>query len=142
MVNRLVWLSPLGYTFVSAKYGQVKPGSLGLPVPGYNVKIFDDYGKELPTNDVGHLTVVGPTGIRYWRNEKEQAESVEGGWNYTGDLAYKDDGGFFWFVGRSDDVIKTAGYRVAPHEVEETLTKHPAVAEAGLLEHRTRNVSR
>ncbi|MEM2103892.1 MAG: acyl-CoA synthetase [Candidatus Bathyarchaeia archaeon] len=123
----------LHHAFISAKFGQVKPGSLGLPVPGYEVRIFGDDGRELPENEVGHLAVIGPTGIMYWQRNDEQAESVRGGWNYTGDLAYKDSDGFFWFVSRSDDIIKTAAYRVAPHEIEETLTKHPAVAEAGVV---------
>jgi len=123
----------LHHAFISARIGQVKPGSLGLPVPGYDVRIFDDYGKELPTNEIGHLVVVGPTGTRYWKRPEKQAESVKDGWNYTGDLAYKDADGFFWYVSRSDDIIKTAGYRVQPYEVEDILTKHPAVAEAAVI---------
>jgi 2-aminobenzoate-CoA ligase len=123
----------LHHAFISARFGQVKPGALGLPVPGYDVRIVDDNGRDLPPNEVGHLVVIGPTGTRYWRREKEQAESVKNGWNYTGNLAYKDADGFFWFVSRSDDIIKTAAYRVSPHEVEDTLIKHPAVAEAGVI---------
>ncbi|MEM2464520.1 MAG: acyl-CoA synthetase [Candidatus Bathyarchaeia archaeon] len=123
----------LHYAFISARFGQVKPGSLGLPVPGYEVKIFSDDGRELPVNEVGRLAVIGPTGTLYWRREAEQAEAVKGGWNYTGDLAYRDSDGFFWFVSRGDDIIKTSGYRVSPHEVEEALTKHPAVLEAGVV---------
>lgn len=123
----------LHHAFISARFGHVKPGALGLPVPGYDARIFDDYGRELPADEVGHLVVVGPTGTRYWRREKEQAESVKDGWNYTGNLAYKDADGHFWFVSRSDDIIKTAGYRVAPQEVEEVLTEHPAVVEAGVV---------
>jgi 2-aminobenzoate-CoA ligase len=121
------------HAFISARFGQVKPGSLGLPVPGYEVKVFDDYGKELPPNEIGHLAVIGPTGTRYWKRPEKQAESVKDGWNYTGDLAYKDADGYFWYVSRSDDIIKTAAYRVQPHEVEDALTKHPAVAEAAVI---------
>jgi len=123
----------LHHAFVASRFGQVKPGSLGFPVPGYDVRIFDDDGNELPPNQIGHLVAIGPTGTRYWNRIKEQAESVKNGWNYTGNLAYKDDDGFFWFVSRSDDIIKTAGYRVSPHEIEETLVMHPAVAEAGVI---------
>jgi 2-aminobenzoate-CoA ligase len=123
----------LHYAFISARFNHVKPGSLGLPVPGYEARIFDDYGRELPPNEVGNLAVVGPTGTRYWKREMEQLKMVKNGWNYTGDLAYKDADGFFWFVSRSDDIIKTSGYRVSPHEIEETLTKHSAVAEAGVV---------
>lgn len=121
------------HAFISAMFGKVKPGSLGLPVPGYDVRIVDEEGKELPPNETGHLAVIGPTGTRYWRKPDKQVESVRDGWNYTGDMAYKDAEGFFWYVGRSDDIIKTAAYRVSPHEVEETLVKHPAVAEAAVV---------
>lgn len=121
------------HAFISARFSQVKPGSLGLPVPGYDVRVFDDDGRELPPNEAGHLVVVGPTGTRYWRKTDKQTESVRGGWNYTGDVVYRDEDGFFWYVSRSDDIIKTAAYRVSPHEVEETLTKHPSVAEAAVV---------
>ena len=123
----------LHHAFISARFGMVKPGSLGVPVPGYHAKIFDNYGKELPPNEIGHLAVIGPTGTRYWKRPEKQAEFVKNGWNYTGDLVYKDEDGFFWYVGRSDDLIKTAGYRVQPCEVEDVLTKHPAVVEAAVI---------
>lgn len=119
--------------FISSRFGQVKPGSMGIPVPGYDARVLDDEGRELPSGEVGHLAVIGPVGIRYWRKPEKQAESVKGGWNYTGDVCYKDMDGFFWFVSRSDDIIKTAAYRVSPHEVEEVLVKHPAVAETGVI---------
>jgi 2-aminobenzoate-CoA ligase len=121
------------HAFISSRFGQVKPGSMGLPVPGYDVKILDDEGKECPPGVVGHLAVTGPVGTRYWKRPEKQVESVKDGWNYTGDVAYKDVDGFFWFVGRSDDIIKTAAYRVSPHEVEDVLVKHPAVAEIGVV---------
>jgi len=121
------------HAFISCIFGKVKPGSLGITVPGYEVKIFDDDGRELPPNETGHLAVIGPTGTRYWKRPDMQAESVRDGWNYTGDMAYRDEDGFFWYVGRSDDIIKTAAYRVSPREVEETLMKHPVVAEAAVV---------
>lgn len=123
----------LHHAFISARFGMVKPGSLGVPVPGYRVSIFDDDGRELPPNEIGHLAVIGPTGTRYWKRPEKHVESVKNGWNYTGDLAYKDEDGFFWYVSRSDDIIKTAGYRVQPYEVEDVLTKHPAVLEAAVV---------
>ena len=119
--------------FISSQFGKVKPGSAGLPVPGYEVKIFDDEGREAPRGEVGHLALKGPVGIRYWRRPEKQAEYVKGGWNYTGDMGYLDEDGFFWYVSRSDDIIKTAAYRVSPHEVEDALMKHPAVAETGVV---------
>lgn len=123
----------LHHAFLSAKFGQVKPGSLGLPLPGYTVEILDEENKKLPPNEIGYLAVIGPTGTRYWKNPEKQVEAVKGGWNYTGDLAYKDEDGFFWYVSRCDDIIKTAAYRVSPDEVEEILMKHPAVAECGVI---------
>jgi 2-aminobenzoate-CoA ligase len=119
--------------FISSQFGKVKPGSTGLPVPGYEVKIFDDEGREALRGEVGHLALKGPVGIRYWRRPEKQAEYVKGGWNYTGDMGYLDEDGFFWYVSRSDDIIKTAAYRVSPHEVEDALMKHPAVAETGVV---------
>ncbi len=119
--------------FISTRFGQVKPGSMGLAVPGYDVRILGDDGNEVKTGEVGHLAVAGPIGIRYWKLPEKQAESVRNGWNHTGDMAYKDEEGFFWFASRSDDIIKTAAYRVSPHEVEEALIKHGAVAEAGVI---------
>lgn len=121
------------HALISATFTQVKPGSLGVPVPSYKAKIVDENGNELPPNEPGHLAVIGPTGTRYWKKPERQAESVKAGWNYTGDMVYKDSDGYFWYVSRSDDIIKTAAYRVSPHEVEETLTKHPAVAEAAVI---------
>ncbi|MEM2224708.1 MAG: acyl-CoA synthetase [Candidatus Caldarchaeum sp.] len=119
--------------FISSRFGHVKPGSVGLPVPGFEVRLVDDVGNETPVGVVGHVAVIGPIGIRYWRSPDKQAESVKQGWNYTGDMAYRDEEGFFWFVGRSDDVIKSAAYRISPHEVEDALAKYPAVAEAAVI---------
>jgi 2-aminobenzoate-CoA ligase len=119
--------------FISSQFGKVKPGSAGLPVPGYELKIFDEGGREVPRGVVGYLAVKGPVGTRYWRRPEKQAEYVKDGWNYTGDMGYLDGDGFFFYVGRGDDIIKTAAYRVSPHEVEEVLMEHPAVAEAGVV---------
>jgi 2-aminobenzoate-CoA ligase len=119
--------------FISSQFGKVKPGSAGLPVPGYELKIFDEGGREVPRGVVGYLAVKGPVGTRYWRRPEKQAKYVKDGWNYTGDMGYLDGDGFFFYVGRGDDIIKTAAYRVSPHEVEEVLMEHPAVAEAGVV---------
>ncbi|MEM3162517.1 MAG: acyl-CoA synthetase [Candidatus Bathyarchaeia archaeon] len=121
------------HIFISARFGSVKPGSLGTPVPYYDVRIVNDEGVELPPSKVGYLAVKGPVGARYWRRNDEQAKYVKYGFNYTGDLAYKDEDGFFWFMGRDDDLIKTAGYRVSPQEVEDILSRHPAVFEAAVI---------
>ncbi|MCX8205061.1 MAG: acyl-CoA synthetase [Candidatus Nezhaarchaeota archaeon] len=121
------------HCFVSSQFGRSKPGSAGLPVPGFEVKIFDEDGRELPRNKMGYLAVKGPIGIRYWKRPDKQAEYVKNGWNYTGDVGYIDEDGFFFYVGRADDIVKTAAYKVSPHEVEEVLLKHPAVAEAAVI---------
>lgn len=119
--------------FISSQFSGVKPGSAGLPVPGYEIKIFDDNGMEVPRGVVGHLAVKGPVGIRYWKRPDKQTEYVKNGWNYTGDIGYIDEEGFFWYIGRSDDIIKTAAYKVSPYEIEEILINHPAVAEACVI---------
>jgi len=119
--------------FISSQFSKVKPGSAGVPVPGFEIKIFDDNGREVSRGVVGHLAVRGPVGIRYWKRPDKQTEYVKNGWNYTGDIGYIDKEGFFWYVGRSDDIIKTAAYKVSPYEIEEILISHPAVAEACVI---------
>ncbi|MEM2815887.1 MAG: acyl-CoA synthetase [Candidatus Bathyarchaeia archaeon] len=119
--------------FISERFDRVNPGSLGIPVPGYTVRVVDDSGKDLPPGEIGHLAVIGPTGTRYWKKLDKQAESVRDGWNYTGDMIYMDEKGYFWYVSRSDDIIKTSAYRVQPHEIEEALLSHPAVSEVAVV---------
>ena len=117
----------------------VKPGSMGKPSPGFEVSIIDHDGSELPPNREGDIAVrikpQRPTWMfqEYWRNPDASAACVRGDWYITGDRAYKDEDGYFWFVGRADDVIITAGYRVGPFEVESALKEHPAVAESAVI---------
>lgn len=114
----------------------IKPGSMGKPVPGVEAAIVNDKGKKLPINKVGNLAIKPgwPSMMeKIWRRPKKYKSYFVGGWYITGDLAYKDKDGYFWFVGRADDVIKTAGERVGPFEVESALISHPAVAEAGVI---------
>jgi len=101
--------------------GNVKPGSIGLELPCYSVKIFDGIN-ECPPNVLGKLAFCGPVG-RYISEEKVQK------WHYTGDIAYKDSEGFLWYVSRNDDMIKTAGYLVSPHEIENILQLYHFVSE-------------
>ncbi len=114
----------------------IKPGSMGKPVPGVNASIVDDHGKSLPVGQTGHLAVQPgwPSMMRsiFKRPEKYRSYFVND-WYISGDLAYRDEDGYFWFVGRDDDVIKTAGERVGPFEVESALVAHPAIAEAGVI---------
>ncbi len=114
-----------------------KVGCTGRPFPGTYASVVDDSGREVPANTLGHLVV--RTGwpsmmSQIWGDKKKYAEYFRlKGWYLSGDTAYKDKGGVIWFAGRADDVIKTAGERVGPFEVESALIQHPAVAEAGVI---------
>lgn len=110
-----------------------KPGSIGRPVPGYDVKVVDNEGREVRTGDIGRLVVRGPTGTLYWKDAEAQRAAVRHGWNDVGDYAYCDEDGYFWFVARHDDVIKRGGYRIDPAEVEAALREHPLVADAAVV---------
>jgi len=112
---------------------RARPGSFGQVVPGYEVKVVDDRGVECRPGEIGHLLARGPTGTLYWRDPDQQARAVWDGWNRVGDFAYADEDGYFWFVSREDDVIKSSGYRIGPEEVEQALCQHPMVADAGVI---------
>ncbi|MFC5712802.1 acetate--CoA ligase [Thalassorhabdus alkalitolerans] len=115
----------------------IKPGSMGKPIPGVKAAIIDDQGNELPPNRMGNLAIEKgwPSMMRtIWNNEEKYNSYFEiDGWYVSGDSAYMDEDGYFWFQGRIDDVIMTAGERVGPFEVESKLVEHPAVAEAGVI---------
>jgi acyl-coenzyme A synthetase/AMP-(fatty) acid ligase len=117
----------------------VKPGSMGKPSPGFEISVIDHDGSELPPHKEGDIAVrikpERPVWMfqEYWRNPEATLASIRGDWYITGDRAYKDEDGYFWFVGRADDVIITAGYRVGPFEVESALKEHPAVAESAVV---------
>ena len=114
----------------------IKPGSMGKPLPGIEAKIVDEGGNILPQGEEGNLVIRPgwPSMMReIWRNESKYNEYMRNGWYYTGDTAMIDDDGYFWYVGRADDVIKTSGERVGPFEVESALIEHDAVAEAGVI---------
>ena len=120
-------------SFVSNRINDVKPGSCGKPVPGYEVRIMDEDMKEVKRGEVGYLCVRGPTGARYWKREEEQKKYVKHGWTFTGDLAYMDDDGYVYYVARVDDVIISSGYRITAQEVENVLLEHPAVKEVAVV---------
>lgn len=115
----------------------VKPGSMGKPLPGVYAAVVDEDGNELQAGQLGKLVVRPgwPCMLRdIWRNEAKYKEYFQiPGWYFSGDNAWKDEEGYFWFVGRADDVINTAGHRVGPFEVESCLVEHKAVAEAGVI---------
>lgn len=115
----------------------VKPGSMGRPFPGATAAIIDDEGRELPEGDVGHLGVAphaeGYYALGYWDDPERTRALRRGRWLTSGDHARRDADGYFWFEGRADDVIKSAGYRIGPFEVESALLAHPAIAEAAVV---------
>ncbi len=118
---------------------EVRPGSMGKPSPAITVRVIDDEGQELGPDSEGDIAVrfrpERPVGLfqEYWRNRAATEASRRGDWYVTGDRAYVDGDGYFWFVGRADDVIISAGYRIGPFEVESALVEHPAVAEAAVV---------
>ncbi|MBI2575238.1 AMP-binding protein, partial [Candidatus Woesearchaeota archaeon] len=114
----------------------IKLGSMGKPFPGITAAIVDDDGKALPTGQEGNLAIKPgwPSMMKtIWNRPEKYNEYFKGNWYISGDRALMDADGYFWFVGRADDVIKTAGERVGPFEVESALIEHPAVAEAGVI---------
>ena len=120
------------HIFIGAPEEKIRPGSTGIPVPGYEAKIIDDDERDLPLGSIGRLVVRGPTGCRYLA-DKRQADYVQNGWNITGDTYLWDKDGYFWYQARSDDMIISAGYNIAGPEVESALLTHPAVQECGVV---------
>ncbi len=124
----------LFHIFISADEAHARPGATGVPVPGYEARIVDDEGRELPRGQVGRLAVRGPTGCKYLADER-QSTYVQDGWNLTGDAYRIDDDGQFVYQARTDDMIISGGYNIAGPEVEGALLLHPAVAECGVVGH-------
>ena len=115
-----------------------KPGSMGMPAAGWDIQLLDEGGRPVPDGTVGEICVSlkdgRPTGLfqEYHKNEKLTTQAFRDGYYHTGDVAYRDSDGYYWFVGRNDDLIKTSGYRVSPFEVESVLQEHPAVREVAV----------
>ena len=115
-----------------------KFGSMGKPSPGWHIELHDDSGKQVGLHEEGRIAIrlnPRPVGLfrEYMNNEEENRKSFIDGFYYTGDKAYLDEDGYFWFIGRDDDVIKASGYRIGPFEVESALIEHPAVQEAAVV---------
>ncbi|HEY5701655.1 MAG TPA: acyl-CoA synthetase [Gammaproteobacteria bacterium] len=114
----------------------IKPGSMGRPYPGHVVDVIDEHGAPMPNDEVGELAARRGDPVMflgYWKNEEATREKFIGDWFCTGDVGYRDEDGYLWFVGRKDDVISSAGHRVGPGEVEDCLLKHPAVAQTAVV---------
>jgi acetyl-CoA synthetase/medium-chain acyl-CoA synthetase len=117
----------------------VRPGSMGLPLPGLDVAVVDADGNRLPPGEEGEIAVrvepERPVGLftEYWHAPKATAKCFRHGWYLTGDCARVDEDGYFWFVARVDDVIKSSAYRIGPFEIENALMEHPAVAEVAVV---------
>jgi len=121
------------HIFISAADDDIRPGSTGRVVPGYEAIVVDDDFNEVPAGTLGRLAVKGPTGCRYLDNLERQQGYVHDGWNLTGDSYVKDEDGYFWYQARTDDMIISAGHNISGPEVEGVLLDHPAVAECGVV---------
>jgi benzoate-CoA ligase family protein len=122
------------HIFLSNRPGKVRPGSTGLPVPGYEATLVDDEGRLVPQGEIGNLRVKGDSTMAYYWNQHEKTkETLFGHWIQTGDKYYQDKDGYFFYCGRADDMLKVGGIWVSPVEVENTLIAHPAVLEAAVV---------
>jgi 4-hydroxybenzoate-CoA ligase len=121
-------------TFLSNRPGDVRYGSTGRPVPGYELKIVDEAGRELPDGEIGELIVRGPSaGEGYWNQRAKSRRTFAGEWTHTGDKFVRDREGYYFYSGRTDDMFKVNGMWVSPFEVEAALTSHEAVLEAAVI---------
>ena len=121
------------HIFISASGDDIRAGSTGRVVRGYEARCVDAEGREVPRGEIGRLAVRGPTGCRYLGDLDRQRGYVENGWNITGDSFRQDDEGYFWYVARTDDMIITGGHNVSGAEVENVLLEHAAVQECGVV---------
>ena len=121
------------HIFISATPEEMRPGATGKPVPGYEARVVDEDGAEVPPNTIGRLAVRGPTGCRYLDDEERQRAYVQNGWNLTGDSYLVDDDGYFVYQARTDDMIISSGHNISGPEVESVILEHPAVAECGVI---------
>jgi 2-aminobenzoate-CoA ligase len=119
------------HIFISASGGDIRPGATGKAVPGYVATVLDDDDRPLDAG-TGRLAIKGPTGCRYFDDER-QKNYVVNGWNVTGDTYRKDEDGYFWYLARSDDMIISSGYNIAAPEVENALYAHAAVQECAVV---------
>jgi len=114
-----------------------RPGAMGRPYPGHRIRLIDDAGAEVPPGEIGEIALWRDGDpvvfLEYWNNPQATEDKFIAGWGRTGDLAVRDEDGYLWYKGRADDVIKSAGYRIGPSEIEDCLVKHPAVMNAAVV---------
>ena len=122
------------YVFASsAVTRRVKSGAVGPAVPGYELRVISEGGKDCRPGEVGFLVVKGPTGTVYWRDPDKQGRAVRKGWCFAGDFVTMDEEGYVTFLSREDDLIKSSGYRIGPEEIESVIARHPAVADCCVI---------
>jgi benzoate-CoA ligase len=122
------------HTFIANRAGRVRPGSSGELVSGYEARIVDGDGRDLPPGEIGDLLIKGESTCScYWNKQEQTRRTILGEWIRTGDKYSLDGDGYFWYHGRSDDMIKAGGYWVSPAEVESALLSHPAVLECAVV---------
>ncbi|HTP95171.1 MAG TPA: benzoate-CoA ligase family protein [Burkholderiales bacterium] len=128
------------HIFVSNRPGDVRYGSTGKPVPGYEVRLVDDDGEPVPKGEIGELQVSGPTSASlYWNNREKSRSTFLGPWTRSGDKYIESTDGYFTYCGRTDDMLKVSGMYVSPFEVEAALASHAAVLEAAVVGHADEN---
>ena len=122
------------HMFIANRPGAVRPGSSGQIMPGYEARIVDENGNDLPDGEVGSLLIKGDSVCAYYWNQHEKTkETIQGHWIRTGDKYYRDPDGYYWYVGRNDDMMKVKGMWVSPIEIESVLMEHPMVQEAAAI---------
>jgi len=133
-INDGIGSTELLHIYISNRFGDIKPGSSGKPVEGYEAKIVDESGKNVPTGQLGTLVVKGESrAARYWNMEERTRTAMIGKWFDTGDKYYQDEAGYFYYAGRDDDMLKVGGIWVSPAEVESCLMSHLSVLEAAIV---------
>jgi benzoate-CoA ligase len=124
------------HIYITNRPGDIKPGSLGRIVPGYEAKIVDAESKEVPTGDMGTLKIKGDSAaLCYWNAHEKSKETFAGDWCTTGDQFHVDADGYYWYHGRTDDMLKVSGVFVAPAEIENCLLQHTAILECAVVGH-------
>jgi len=122
------------HTFIANRPGAARPGSSGLIIPGYEARIVDESGQDVPDGEVGSLMIKGDSVCAcYWNQHEKTKETIQGHWIRTGDKYYRDPDGYYWYVGRNDDMMKVKGMWVSPAEIENVLMEHPMVQEAAAI---------